>query len=128
MDNPGLSASCPVMLEQDHHPYRCKRLREDGCLDTWFDFHSRQISTNRQDLPRNYVLCHNFWTLRLSNSIYGKEEGQAPWRFMGNHVKPVVVRESFDVHDMDDLYRTEKWLREETSPRAAGTRPGGGKI
>lgn len=113
IDNPGLSASCPVMLELDCHPYRSKRLREDGCLDTWFDFHGRQISTNRQDLPLNYVLCHNFWSLRLLNSIYGKEEGQAPWRFMGNYVKPVIVKESFDVHDMDDIYRTEKWLKSE---------------
>ena len=113
IDNPGLSASCPVMLELDRHPYRSKRLREDGCLDTWFDFHGRQISTNRQDLPLNYVLCHNFWSLSLLNSIYGKEEGQAPWRFMGNYVKPVIVKESFDVHDMDDIYRTEKWLKSE---------------
>ena len=113
IDNPGLSASCPVMLELDRHPYRSKRLREDGCIATWFDFYGRQISTNRQDLPLNYVLCHNFWSLRLLNSIYGKEEGQAPWRFMGNYVKPVIVKESFDVHDMDDIYRTEKWLKSE---------------
>ena len=33
-----LSASVPVLLEMDNHPYRSKRLREDGCLDTWFDF------------------------------------------------------------------------------------------
>jgi len=111
--NPELSASCPVMLEQDHHPYRSKRLREDGCLGTWFDFHGQQVSTNRQDLPMNFVFCHNFWTLRLSNSIYCKEEGQAPWKFMGNYVKPVVVKESFDVHDMDDILRTERWLKAE---------------
>lgn len=41
IDNPELSASCPVMLEQDHHPYRSKCLREDGCLGTWFDFNGR---------------------------------------------------------------------------------------
>lgn len=74
--DPSLSASCPVMLEQDRHPYRCKRLREDGCLDTWFDFGGRAISTNRQDLPANFVLCHNFWTLRLSNSVYGEGGGE----------------------------------------------------
>lgn len=32
---------------------------------------------------------------------------------MGNYVKPVIVKESFDVHDMDDIYRTEKWLKSE---------------
>lgn len=46
-----LSASVPVLLEMDNHPYRSKRLREDGCLDTWFDFRGKNISTNRQDLP-----------------------------------------------------------------------------
>lgn len=113
LDNDKLSASCPVMKEQDHHPYRCKCLREDGCLGTWFDFGDEKISTNRQDLPVNYVLCHNFWTLRLQNSIYSSEKGQQPWTFMGNNIKPIVVEESFDIHDMDDIIRTEKWLMSE---------------
>ena len=32
---------------------------------------------------------------------------------MGNYVKPIIVEESFDVHDEEDLIRTEKWLRKE---------------
>ena len=32
---------------------------------------------------------------------------------MGASVKPVVVEESFDVHDMEDIIRTEKWLTTE---------------
>ena len=84
-----LSASVPVLLEMDNHPYRSKRLREDGCLDTWFDFRGKNISTNRQDLPMNFVLCHNFWTLNLKNSLYSSTEGQQPWTFMGsNHYCP----------------------------------------
>ena len=112
LDNPNLSSSCPVTQEQDHHPYRSKCLREDGCLGTWFDFGDKKISTNRQDLPKNYVFCHNFWTLNLKNSLYSGK-GQQPWTFMGENVKPVVVEESFDIHDMDDILRTEKWLRKE---------------
>lgn len=108
-----LSASVPVLLEMDNHPYRSKRLREDGCLDTWFDFRGKKISTNRQDLPMNFVLCHNFWTLNLKESLYSSNEGQQPWTFMGNNIKPIVVKESFDVHDEDDILRTEKWLMEE---------------
>lgn len=110
VNNPEFSASVPVLLEQDHHPYRCKCLREDGCLDTWFDFKNRDISTNRQDLPMNFVLCHNFWTLNLKNSLYSNVPGQQPWTFMGNNIKPIVVKESFDVHDEEDIVRTEKWL------------------
>lgn len=108
-----LSASVPVLLEMDNHPYRSKRLREDGCLDTWFDFKGKNISTNRQDLPMNFVLCHNFWTLNLKRSLYSSAEGQQPWTFMGNNIKPIIVKESFDVHDEDDIIRTEKWLVEE---------------
>ena len=108
-----LSASVPVLLEMDNHPYRSKRLREDGCLDTWFDFRGKNISTNRQDLPMNFVLCHNYWTLNLKNSLYSSTEGQQPWTFMGSNIKPIVVKESFDVHDVDDIRRTEKWLQEE---------------
>lgn len=52
IDDPLLSASCPVMSEQDHHPYRCKCLCEDGTLGTWFDFKDKKISTNRQELPK----------------------------------------------------------------------------
>ena len=61
----------------------------------------------------NYILCHNFWTLNLVNSLYAKEEGQQPWTFMGNNIKPIIVKESFDVHDEDDIKRTERWLLEE---------------
>ncbi len=113
MENPMLSSSCPVMLEQDHHPYRCKCLREDGCLGTWFDFEEMDVSTNRQDLPQNFVFCHNFWTLNLKNTLYSDIPGQKPWTFMGNNCKPIIVKESFDVHDMEDIIRTEKWLRSE---------------
>ena len=112
-DNSELSAAVPVILEMDNHPYRSKRLRSDGCLDTWFDFKGKSISTNRQDLPMNFVLCHNFWTLRLSNSLYSKDEGQQPWTFMGNNIKPIIVQESFDVHDEEDLLKTEKWILKE---------------
>lgn len=108
-----VSAAVPVLLEMDNHPYRSKRLREDGCLDTWFDFKGQHVSTNRQDLPMNFVLCHNFWTLNLSESLYSNVPGQLPWTFMGNKIKPIVVKESFDVHDEDDIKRTEKWLIEE---------------
>lgn len=113
LNNQRISASVPVLLEMDNHPYRSKKLRIDGCLDTWFDFKGKKISTNRQDLPMNFVLCHNFWTLNVSESVYAQETGQQPWTFMGDNIKPIVVKESFDVHDEDDILRTEKWLIEE---------------
>lgn len=111
LDNPKLSAAVPVMKEMDHHPFRMKKLRDDGCLDTWFDFNGKKVSTNRQDLPVNYALCHNFWALNLKDSLFSKEPGQQPWSFMGNNICPIEVEESFDVHDMDDIIKSEKWLK-----------------
>lgn len=112
LSNPKLSASVPVKVEMDHHPYRAKKLREDGCLDTWVDLDDKSISTNRQDLPINLILCHNFWTLNVKESIEKKETGQKPWTFMGNNVKPIIVSDSFDVHTEEDIRSTEKWLIE----------------
>ncbi|MBR4677175.1 MAG: CMP-N-acetylneuraminic acid synthetase [Bacteroidales bacterium] len=106
-----VSAAVPCMEEQDKHPYRSKRISEDGFLQTWFDFSGKQISTNRQDLPKNYILCHNFWTLNVKESIKSIETGQQPWTFMGNRIKPVIVEDSFDVHDWDDIKKTENWLK-----------------
>lgn len=111
VDNPEISAVCPVEMDQDHHPFRAKKLREDGCLDTFFDFSGQKVSTNRQDLCSCYYLCHNFWTLNVKKSIYSKDGGQPPWSFMGNNIKPIVVEDCFDVHDMEDIRKSEDWLR-----------------
>ncbi len=105
-----ISAVVPVMEEMDHHPYRSKTLDKNGFLKTWFDFSGKNVSTNRQDLPKNYVLCHNFWTLNLKESVCSKTEGQQPWTFMGNKIKPIIVEESFDVHTLEDIKKSEDWI------------------
>ena len=110
LNNPEISAACPVEKDQDHHPFRAKRLRADGCLGPFFDFSGQKISTNRQDLCDCFFFCHNFWTLNLKKSIYSDKKGQPPWSFMGNNIKPIIIEGSFDVHDMDDIIMTEKWL------------------
>lgn len=112
LDNPNISAACPVEKDQDHHPYRAKRLRADGCLEPFFDFDGKTVSTNRQDLSECYFFCHNFWTLNVKKTILSNEPGQPPWTFMGNNIRPIVIDGSFDVHDMDDIAQTEKWLIE----------------
>ena len=94
----------------DAHPYRVKKLNSEGFLDTWFDFKGSNISTNRQDLPNNYVLCHNFWTLNIKESVEKREEGQQTWRFMGNKIKTILVEESIDLNTEEDIIKTEKWL------------------
>lgn len=105
-----VSSVCPVEQDQDHHPFRAKTVDEDGNLRTFFDFGSR-VSTNRQDLPPCYFLCHNFWTLNVRRSVDSEEEGQPPWNFLGNKIRPIVVSGCFDVHSEDDIARTENWIR-----------------
>lgn len=110
-NDPEISAVVPVYNEQDHHPYRAKRINKDGSLDTFFDFTDMEVSTNRQELEPCYFLSHNFWVLNMKNSLYS-ENGQKPWIFLGNNVKPIIVEDCFDVHTTDDLIRSAKWLEE----------------
>lgn len=105
-----VSAVVPVYKEMDHHPYRAKRLNEQGFLESFFNLGEKCISTNRQDLPLNFFLCHNFWVLHTERALQCPN-GDPPWRFMGNAVKPYLVDESVDVHDEEDIVRVQRWLR-----------------
>ncbi len=106
--DPTLSAVVPVYDDQDHHPYRAKRLAADGSVQPFLDL-AGDVSTNRQDLPPCYYLCHNFWALNLHCSVrHGT--GSPPWSFMGPRVSPLVVEETVDVHLARDLLLCEDWL------------------
>lgn len=109
VDSPDISAVVPVYKEQDHHPFRAKRINSNGFLEPYFDFSDKEVSTNRQELCDNYFLCHNFWVLNVNKSIYC-DKGQKPWVFMGENVQPLIVEKCLDVHTADDLKITEKWL------------------
>ncbi len=108
LEDSSLTAVVPVYKEMDHHPYRAKQLSEDGLLVPFFDFSNMKVSTNRQDLPIAFFLCHNFWVLNM-NTI-NRETGLAPWSFMGDKVKHYTVEEAFDVHTMEDIKICERWL------------------
>lgn len=109
MDDTDISSVVPVYNDNDHHPFRAKKLNADGLLEPFFDFSSKNISTNRQDLEDCYFLCHNFWTLNISKSIF-TDNGQQPWQFMGNKIKHYEVETSIDVHDDTDILLCELWL------------------
>lgn len=106
---PTLSTVVPVFNDQDHHPFRAKKLDADGLLQPFLDLSEINISTNRQDLEPCYYLCHNFWAMNVANSIDAKG-GQKPWAFLGKNVEPIIVDNCFDVHTMADVERTEQWL------------------
>jgi CMP-N,N'-diacetyllegionaminic acid synthase len=109
--DPTISAAVPVYNDQDHHPYRAKRVGPEGLLEPFVDFAGIDVSTNRQELPPCYFLAHNFWVLRVSISVKAAG-GQKPWTFMGSRVMPIVTNECFDVHDEEDVRRCEAWIRE----------------
>ncbi len=109
LGDPSLSAVTPAYDDQDHHPYRAKRLSADGTIESFLSL-AGDVSTNRQDLPPCYYLCHNFWALNLHKSVRNGT-GQPPWSFMGSKVKPLIVEESVDVHLQRDLLLCEDWLR-----------------
>lgn len=111
LDDRSISAAVPVCLDLDRHPFRAKKIGRKGLLTPFFDFKSREISSNRQELEGSYFLCHNFWVLNVRKSIFSKN-GQQPWPFMGRRIKPLIVKECCDVHTKKDLARTEKWLKE----------------
>ncbi|MGC6413875.1 MAG: cytidylyltransferase domain-containing protein [Bacteroidia bacterium] len=106
-----ITASVPVYRESDHHPFRAKKVNDQGYLEPFFDFQGRDISTNRQDLIPAFFLSHNFWVLNLDT--YKKGVGYKPWTFMGDKVKFLEVGEAFDVHTMEDIERSEKWVKKE---------------
>lgn len=99
----GNSAVVPVYKDNDHHPLRAKKI-ENGCLEP---FLYGKVSTNRQDLEPCYFLAHNFWVLKLPLT-----NGQPPWGFMGNKIKPYIIEQSIDIHDKDDIARAEQWVKE----------------
>lgn len=116
--DPTVSSVVPVYQDQEHNPYRCAQLDDDGCLKSFIDTPGQDISTNRQDLPNSYFLCHNYWTLNVGKSVKGSVANSLPWAFLGDRVKPIVVDQCFDIHTLDDLHEGEKWLRQELNINA----------
>lgn len=108
-DDINCSAVVPVTIDMDHHPYRAKQMMMDGSIKSFFDFKDKNISSNRQDLPKGFFLCHNFWVLRVTDGL-NEADGEAPWNFMGPRVLPYEVEDSFDIHTYEEVERAERWL------------------
>lgn len=106
-----ISSVVPVYEDNDHHPLRAKTLNSNGTLGMYEKNVKGKVSTNRQDLPPCYFLSHNFWVLNVKNLLSG-EDGQQPWSFMGNNIKPYVINESIDIHHEIDLYIAKEWIKE----------------
>ena len=113
IDNKNLSAVVPVHENSEYNPYRAKIISKNGLLSPFID--NNNVSANRQDLPKSYFFDHSVWILRTS-SIKNKDNGQAPWSCMGNHIQPYVTTGCLDVHSIEDIKYTEKWIIEHKIP------------
>ena len=103
-----ISCVIPVYQDNDHHPLRAKIIDENGNIQMYEKVRGK-VSTNRQDLTPCYFVSHNIWVLNVKKLMSG-EEGQAPWSFMGNNIKPYVIHDSLDIHDRADLLIAKEWI------------------
>ncbi len=67
-----------------------------------------KIIDSRRLRCRHLQIFHVFYVAK--NVI--NSDGQKPWTFLGNIIKPIIVEGCFDVHTEEDLIKTEKWLNE----------------
>lgn len=107
-----ISAVVPVYMDNDHHPFRAKRVNSLGDLVMYDSSHAAQaVSSNRQDLPECFFLAHNFWTLNVQSLLDKSQVGEPPWGFMGKKVRGYKIDESIDIHDMTDLELAKIWIK-----------------
>lgn len=109
LSDESLSSVVPVHEKNEYNPYRCKMLNSEKLLEPFFKFSENNISCNRQDLPPAYFFDHSIWVLNVKNSIKSKK-GQPPWTCMGSRIKPYITKGCFDVHDIEDIKKTEQWI------------------
>lgn len=102
--DPSADSCVTGYINNDHHPYRVKKMGKDGYLRTWIDLSFISVSTNRDDLPDCYILDHAMWVLRVATCF--PPNGQKPWGFMGKKVLFEENRGSRDIHSMEDLQYT----------------------
>ena len=103
-----ISSVVPVLKDNDHNPYRCKKIN-NGYLKNFFKYKNKNIPSNRQELPNSYFLAHNFWLIRTKAIL--KNDGEKPWSFLGKKVKPLLIKNSIDIHHRLDLELAKKMLR-----------------
>lgn len=108
-----LSAVVPSHEKLEYHPYRGKRV-VDGVLAPFVEGMG-SVSANRQDLPTCLYFDHSIWVLRATT--IRDPNGQPPWPCMGQRIKPYITEGCLDVHDLEDIGRTERWITENSVPR-----------
>lgn len=47
--------------------------------------------------------------------ILSEKQGQQPWPFMGDKIKPFIIEESIDIHQEIDLIIAREWINKNYS-------------
>lgn len=103
------SSVIPSHYKYEYHPRRAKKVTEDGTLENFLGQEGEYVSANRQDLEPCVFFDHSFWVLDVAKGVKS-EAGQYPWPVMGNKIYPYITEGCFDVHDFEDLKKTEEWI------------------
>lgn len=111
--DPDLSAVVPSHECNEYHPLRAKSMGRDGLLRPYIES-SDPVSANRQDLPVCLFFDHSIWALR--SSAIQRAGGQPPWDCMGSRIMPYLTKGCLDVHSLDDLRKTEEWIKMNSIP------------
>lgn len=114
MADPSLSAVVPCHDKSEYHPYRGKSIAADGTLLPFVP-DAGKVSANRQELPPCLFFDHSIWALRAS--AIRDPNGQPPWPCMGQRIKPYLTEGCLDVHSIEDIGHTEKWIIENGIPQ-----------
>lgn len=113
LEDPTLSAVIPSHEKAEYHPFRARRINKDNTLEPFCNTDG-PVSANRQDLPTCLFFDHSIWVLRAS-SIHDPN-GQPPWPCMGQKIRPYITEGCLDVHDLNDLAHTERWIKDRNVP------------
>ncbi len=107
-ENPDVTAVVPSHTNEEYHPYRSFIVGDDGILRSLAPVGA---SGNRQDLPEAVFFDHSFWAINLAAvAKHGPSDG--PWPCMGARILPMIGEGCLDVHSLEDLKTTERWVDE----------------
>lgn len=111
LQNNEASSVIPSHKKDEYHPLRARKINKNGMLEPFVENYNKEISANRQDLEKCLFYDHSFWVLDINKGVKSTD-GQKPWPVMGKNIIPYITEGCFDVHNINDLQLTEKWILE----------------
>jgi N-acylneuraminate cytidylyltransferase len=108
-ENPDADACVSGVIDKSVHPFRTRRLTQEGRLEPWFEI-PPGTSSNRQALEPCVILDGAARAIRVANCL--PPHGNPPFSYLGKNILMVENPGGLDVHDEDDLLHTERFLRD----------------